>query len=425
MRGVGFLLWLVFLPMTLALLENEWLGMSEISSCNNSTIFDAISEAVSKGRLSMAREIGRSAPPSCQRKVAKAYTDLADKLLLEDGYLESVKTSLLAKDSLPFAKRDDSTTCWNNVDPFFVAEKWDLCCSTLFEFADHQGECFSLDGMPLCCEMFSGSHSHLRLPALREISVTMRINLDSAATKTLSLEQDGYLRQFDASGVLWPAGYLLSLCMAAPIKCGIVELFRLLQDKIADKTGPLAIELGSGVGSSSIALALAMDSDNASDVPLIVATDHMPQSLALMVANIICHDVDRSITVRQLNHFNVTQVDGLVRSYFDETGGFSLVLGSSLQSFFDGTTVPSAPLWKTLDILLSSHDPGALALFAHTTAEPVHPPVDGSYRLIRRISGDVFQMRTRSSNSSDFEISVFQRSTRPADRHQQLDLAEL
>jgi hypothetical protein len=416
MRCQGLLL--IFLSIALAQIESEWLVMSKALSCNDSTIFGAIAESVASGDLSSAREIGRNVSPRCQKEVAKTYSDSADRLfIMQDGYLKTIEANLLLlKEDFrpvfrPVAKQDDSKTCWNNTDTSFVGESWDTCCSTLYDF-EHESkeECFN-NSMPLCCEMFEGSPSHIRLPALREVAIGMRIALDNGEIMTLSFEQEGFLRQFDVSGVLWPAGYFLALCVAAPVKCGIPELSRLLA-QTHGQVGPMGIELGSGVGASSISLALALQSRprNVTESPLIVATDRMPQALALILANSHSHNVDKSISVHQLDHFNVTQVEGLTRAYFEKKRGFSLVLGSSLLSFFDRTTDCNAPLWKALDTLLSPENPDALALFSHTKAEPVHPPHDGSYRLIRRISGDVFQMRTRSSDSSDFEISVFQRN---------------
>jgi hypothetical protein len=114
-----------------------------------------------------------------------------------------------------------------------------------------------------------------------------------------------------------------------------------------------------------------------------------------------------------MDHCDMEQVQQSKQSYFGDSSeeGFSLVLGSSLLSFFVDTDRPNAPLWQALNILLHSkaNKPPALALLVHSKVEPVQPPSDGSFRLVRRISGDDFEMQTRSSASSDFELSVFER----------------
>eukprot|EP00980_Cylindrotheca_fusiformis_P005443 scaffold1161_cov70-Cylindrotheca_fusiformis.AAC.4 len=433
--------------------SDEWLSFRKPDnkdtnlSCNNSTIVPSIIEAVSKGHLSRAREIGRSAILPCQRIVAKTYSELADQLLLADDddvgyYLELVEASLQLQPeaSRPLPKIDDKESCWISMDPLFMAENWDRCCSTLEEFSmfamqqqqqsSNQGPCFNLDGTALCCEFFEGSTSHIRLPALREMAIGLRLTLDNGTTKLLSLEQDGYLRQFDVASVLWPAGYLLSLCVAAPVKCGIPELSQLFHNNntTVGNGSFSAIELGSGVGATSISLAIAMlESERtlSDEFPRIVATDQMPQSLALILANSYFNNVNGSVTTQQLDHFDLLQVEELTKSFFfdkNSSDGFSLVLGSSLLNFFDGTADENAPLWKALDILLTNssnrHDPegaaaaAGMALFSHTIEEPIQPPKDGRYTLVRRISGDVFQMHTRSLNTSDFEISMFQRNAK-------------
>ena len=63
---------------------------------------------------------------------------------------------------------------------------------------------------PACCAMGNTSRAFLRLPALRELAVQVRL----PTGQLLRIEQDGLLRPFDLPTVLWPAGYLLALWAA-------------------------------------------------------------------------------------------------------------------------------------------------------------------------------------------------------------------
>ncbi|KAL3935695.1 MAG: hypothetical protein SGBAC_008836 [Bacillariaceae sp.] len=353
------------------------------------------------------------------------YAEEADKLLEsfgqeEDGF-EQLRVSSLKSDRAQ-ATIDDAWICSIvDTETLVVPDYWEKCCSSLSEYSANRspeqlGECYP-GGIPVCCEFFDGSPSHLRLPVLRELAIRLRVTLDDYEIRFISLEQDGFLRPFDVSTVQWPAGYFLSLCVAAPAKCGIPELKNIFT-ATEQSRGPIALELGSGIGAASIALAMATMSLNSvvehSGPPLVIAADNSPQALALSTANVAANSLSEAIKIQKLDHFDMEKVKQLKESYFGDgcaDEGFSLVLGSSLLSFFVDTNHPNAPLWQALDILLHCNPkkPPALVLLVHTKVEPVHPPNDGSFRLVRRISGDVFDMQTRSSASSDFELSVFAR----------------
>ena len=80
----------------------------------------------------------------------------------------------------------------------------------------------------------------------------------------LNLEQDGYLRPFDVAGIMWPTGYMLSLCLGNIIGCPIPELHILIKeyqksfvleeesnvDEMYQNHPLLAIELGAGIGAT-------------------------------------------------------------------------------------------------------------------------------------------------------------------------------
>ncbi|CAJ1943303.1 unnamed protein product [Cylindrotheca closterium] len=391
-------------------------------SCTDAA--NAIQQFVKDARLSAARSLAQTLPPTCEKQVSKAYIQEADMLLEilekeEDGFQQLLTPSL--KSDRAQATIDDAWICSIvDIETLVVGDYWEKCCSSLWEYSspnrspEQLGECFP-DGIPVCCEFFEGSPSHLRLPVLRELAIRLRLTFDDYEMRFIALEQDGFLRPFDVSTVQWPAGYFLALCVAAPVKCGIPELESILTKRPAND--PIAIELGSGLGASSIALAMATLTLNSevehSGPPLVIATDNSLRALALNTANIAANSLTEAIKVQRMDHFDMDQVQQLKQSHFGESSeeGFSLVLGSSLLSFFVDTDHPDAPLWQTLDILLHSEadKPPALALLVHSKVEPVHPPSDGTFRLVRRISGDIFEMRTRSAASSDFELSIFER----------------
>jgi hypothetical protein len=145
-----------------------------------------------------------------------------------------------------------------------------------------------------------------------------------------------------------------------------------------------------------------------SRLPLVVSTDVAPQALALTIANAWSNDA--SIATLRMNHTNVASVAEMKNALFsDSHHGFAIVMGSSLQAIFHDTQNSDSVLWPVLDILLDKKNPEAIAAFVHTRTEPLQAPEDGSFQLLRRISGDSFGMTTRAGESSDFEVSVLRR----------------
>ena len=416
------------------------------------------------------------------------------------------------------------------IEYYFNDEIWDKCCSSLIlEFPNNDDgnddECYHYS-----CELDQTTQSHLRLPALRELSLTMRIPVPISKNNTntnnntnnnnnnnneekknkkkendgddivLYLEQDGYLRQFDVSTVLWPAGYFLAQCVAEPSvtsSCGIPEIeyavkyhynyyyynhYENNDNNINNNhknntplpppfPPPVGIELGAGIGATSISFALGLmekfhhenfihrqeqeQQQQQQHTPIIVATDKMPQALALILANTFMNGLNSSVKVHPvtIDHYQIPILETMKKQYFiqnnntattnnnfddddddEDSGnggrhrrsdghGFPIVLGSSLLGLFDGTNDTNAPLWKVLDVLLDPFNPHAMAILAHTKADPIIIPGEeqeeeeeeegsgggGKFQLLRRISGDVIQMKTRTYETSDFEISIIQR----------------
>ena len=411
---------------------------------------DEINQYVRKGQLSLARFTAVeavSSHPECERNIAKSYAEVSDELLQrKHGYLSLVESAAQLPSGMIIEDRlwpADSMPCWDGSNDIIedASNRWDECCSafsrrdtsrtsTATPFSAKDVTCKSPSGLPLCCDFFAGSSLHLRLPALREVALNVRVSVPSksenatAATAstlknfTLSLEQDGFLRPFDVSSILWPAGYLLTICAGSPMQCGASELLQAIDTAVGKgQSSSLAIELGAGIGGPSISLSLFIQQAYARvkastsclvevESPhhsMVVATDNALHSLALITANALSNHA--SVDAIQADYTNLTALAEIRK----EMGGFAVVLGSSLQAFFDGTDNPGAALWSALDVLLDQNNPDAVAVLSHTRTEQIKSPKDSRYTLCRRISGDVFGMQTRSGDTSDFGISFFQR----------------
>lgn len=285
------------------------------------------------------------------------------------------------------------------------------------------------------CAIAPGSYNHLVLPALREprvhISLEFRkfafengnwITEGELSKEMLDIEQEGSLRMYDVSGVLWPAGYLLGLCLSNPIKCGVPEVLDAIRSESDDRGAPIAIELGSGVGFPSVALAKAMKHQGNFHSRAIVATDSSKASCALIIQNSYQNGVGNMINATELNHMEYSSLSNLREHFFGNSidekigEGFNLIFGSSLQGLFHETSKTNAKLWRTLDALLSKTDPNAIVILSHVRSGndrievPEYKRSRGGFECIRRISGDTFDMKTRDDNPSDFEIVLLRRS---------------
>ena len=280
--------------------------------------------------------------------------------------------------------------------------------------------------------------NHLILPALREPAVTISLEFVDNSTgeeiaESIAIEQEGSLRMFDVSGVLWPAGYLLGLCVSNPIACGFPEVLDAINFEYCC-TKPLVVELGAGVGFPSIAFAKAAHyqqrgTSSSADVcgryshnnhlPVISSTDTSQSSLALVTTNAIKNGVGNVVKAMNANHTDPTSLASLPgqlasHSEMNEVrDGFDVVLGSSLQALFDGTSHQSAALWKSLDAILSKDNGDAVVLLSHVRSgnEQIVLPQESSFECVRRISGDQFGMKTRDGQNSDFELILLKRKT--------------
>jgi hypothetical protein len=431
-----------------------------------------------------------------QKLISKSYIDafshaLADKNEEDDGegFLNLVLRETISSSSLNHpvntAKHDDvdengnddcisnlstilrmkshSTDSGSNTD---LNQLWDDTCSILppsptepQQKKKQKKEAMSLMDMDYhhsesspssspqrrcCCEFRPGNWAYLRLPVLFEPAVRVVIprlssskqpSLQSSTPTSmiLNLEQEGYLRPFDVSSLLWPTGYLLTVCFGDVWNCPIPELQHLIKNQLdttrrSDHSQPFALELGTGIGAPSIALARSLqdfvleqpqqDKHNRTNNPnrtkpkpmRIVATDKAPHSLSVTITNAYHNGISISsipsdsdeddivtLTASHLDYMNLTSVQRLKERFFptkkrngEEDGnsdrrnaqndGFSLIYGSSLQALFQYTNQNDSMLWTVLDMLLLDDDssPPPIVLLAHTRSSSSEDDDDDS-----------------------------------------------
>jgi hypothetical protein len=218
--------------------------------------------------------------------------------------------------------------------------------------------------------------------------------------ESYNLEQDGFLRKFDTSTILWPAGYLLTLCISAPKYCGIPELQNALltynreQNDERSQPHPKVLELAAGIGAPSIAMARWLRR-------MIGTTEAGMVILALIESNAVC--ANASVSTARLDYLDWSSVMEFREQVQTR---FNAILGAAL--IIDPDTNQTEKLWKLLDALLDWSDRSVVVL-VHTIGLLLLP-ADSGFQLIRSISGDRFNMKTRWGNTSEFEISVYQRS---------------
>ncbi|KAL7549424.1 hypothetical protein ACHAWF_012695 [Thalassiosira exigua] len=443
-----------------------------------------IRDAARAGRLSRARQIanecllllhfreqfgrqtvdgiGNHCCPSTRDEVINAYKQSADTFFHENDDFLNLLVETDEQGGFVADAKNGPPKCWDGRDSSpatsfglghgsfgesvpgsasngmshgsIAIDRWNDCCS-FFHPCDKEAACFDrVHASRLCCELYEGLESHLILPALREPSVSSSLKFGNVSegkdrsheSKTMQIYQEGSLRMFDVSGVLWPAGYLLGLCLSHPIECGVPEVLEAVNNA-GPALRPIAVELGAGVGFASVAFAKAMqyqmemdgDSDNLvcgkqSASPLVVATDISNPSLALIASNAQRNGVGDLVNVLKANHTDSNSLSLIFRQYPTlSNDGFDVVLGSSLQALFDGTSKQSAALWHSLDAVLSRKNPNAVAIFSHirTGDERIKLPSapERLFECVRRVSGDHFGIMTRDGHNSDFELVLLRR----------------
>ena len=379
---------------------------------------NAFVTAIRRGNFSLARLLAQrilQESPLCEKEIRQLYVNEADAYLSKvtfngTGWESSFGTANVEP------RVADTKDCWvwdlTTEDNLLQPDLWSKCCSQLPQPSPRKKDATNPLGSPpemdecirdshrrFCCDFYNGSSSYLHLPLLQELSLRLRVQTDEGSV-VFYLEQDGVLRQYDPSAILWPTAYLLSLCVAEPRRCGIPEIF----DAAAAhpvSSGTMVVELGTGIGAPAIVLSRSLQAFHNGWTPLVVATDKSRSALALTLSNARAASVSSLLTADELDFSNLAALQAFRNMY----GGFAIVLGSSLMSLFDPDK--PEPLWQVLDILLDETNPHAIAILAHS----VHSVVEAGsgFRLVRRISGSHFGMRTRQEDASDFEISVYAR----------------
>ena len=470
-----------------------------------------MSQALRSGRSSEARLLAARAckgrREARRREVAAEYSRLADGWLGGRDWALPLPLPLPAPPlslSLPYlddldgvAPRRDRPGCWEAPAPASV-DLWDGCCSRMElppQSWDGGGGPFGgggrgdgggggdpclLEGRRMCCDLRPGTGGHLRLPALGEVGLRLgfggggKEEEEEENIPALDLQQDGPLRPYNPSTVLWPGGYLLAQCLGpgrvpgpgdevapSPHCGGLVPEIREAAGwaRGSGRGRPVAVELGSGVGAASAALALSLGRDlppgagagagagTGTDLPLVVATDLAPEALSLAETNGLAAlaalaerrgeeaAAPASLLVRPelADCTNATALGELRRRWHGDGdgdgdgdgraetgGGFALVLAASVPPLLlpgaDGEGPP--PLWAALDALLDRANPHAVALVAHVASDPVTEVPVGQeargYELVRTVAGDAFGMATRWGEPSDFAISVLRRRRKPS-----------
>lgn len=281
-------------------------------------------------------------------------------------------------------------------------EQWEFCCSSLID----RSSC------DCACAMGNGSRSYLRLPALREIAVQVRL----PSGRFLSIEQDGLLRPFDVPTVLWPAGYLLSLWVADPSQ----------RSKWARPHGlTRVLELGTGTGAVAIA-AVAVGATDGRHRISAVATDVANRSIALAVANAALAGVT-NVLVQPLDWYDDASIAAAIAD--GGPGPFDLVLGAALQ--FEQW---QERLWSVLERLTiapstapdagdescaeggsrGGDHAGSLVALSHTIGAIQSPPVSVAFVEVERVPGAPrYGMTSRWSGESEFEVVLLRRVRRP------------
>ncbi|KAL7541702.1 hypothetical protein ACHAXR_011147 [Thalassiosira sp. AJA248-18] len=427
---------------------------------------DCLKHLIGNGQLSKAREIAYDCLflargsksslshccPASSEHVTQAYKDSVDSLFRENrdflGLIAQVQQQENDEDDIncsvaspkTWDGHDSSKSSMEGSNLFgelvsendvhsnmshgsTTIERWNDCCSF---FRSDDKECFDVT-----CELAEGLDNHLILPALREPSVSIRLKFRDSISKgtekgeLIKIEQEGSLRMFDVSGVLWPAGFLLGLCLADPLACGFPEVLDAVHN-----WWPFAVELGAGVGFPSISFAKTMEyhkkgsncdanvCDQRHKAPMIVATDISNASLALITSNAYNNGVGNLVAAKDANHTDSNSLSILSQQVFTSyvgdkrKDGFDVIFGSSLQALFDGTERQGAALWQSLDSLLSKRK-NAVVLLSHvrTGDEKIEVPQESGrlFELVRRVSGDHFGMKTRDGHRSDFELVMLRR----------------
>ena len=367
---------------------------------------ELVADAVASGDLGRARRAALEqlrSDAGCERALRDAYAAAADAALARDeaSFIAAVAAAAAREgDAAGDAACSDerATAAAAAAIPLAdAASWWDACCGELASAAERArcdgGARGEDDG---ACAFAADAPSHLRLPALRETRVRVRVATGAGRACTLALEQDGWLRPFDPPTVLWPAGLLLALCVAEPAgRCGLGRA----------ELGAKTLELGAGVAAPSVALLAGAaargnggGSGRSAPPPRVVAADVAPRALALAAANGARHGVALDVAAVDWHALAAGEPAALAA-----LGGapFDAVIGASLQELFDG----GATLGRLLGRVLR---PGGLVVLAHPLGALDGGIGGGAFALRRRVAGDEFGLASRDGGASEFEVTAWE-----------------
>ena len=308
-------------------------------------------------------KVAASRRRDAERECAQLWQQAIVELFAREDYLHLVRTGYEAHviEARSIELLDD---CFEMKE-----ERWHECCS------EHHSTCAVHQKSLRCCAFGNNSRTFLRLPALREVTLELRLTTG----RVLQVEQDGFLRQFEPSTVLWPAGYLLSLWASDDRLC-------------ANHMYPV-LELGAGVGAPSVAVAATCKT-------AVLATDVSEFSQILVTANSVLNGVDHLVRFEQFNWHNETQLSDIMKQ-----GPFSMIFGAAIK--------PEEwhhRLWIVLGKLCSipSRVETKIVL-THSIGSSLKAP--RTFVLQERISAREFGMHTMwDQQDSDFELDVYYKS---------------
>lgn len=293
--------------------------------------------------------------------------------------------------------------CWEGGSSKNNSELWTSCCAP-FLGAESSSVCSARIKGPACCALASGGVSYRLLPLLWEVK--MHLWLPSPVARLITIEQDGFLRPFDMPTTLWPAGFLLAQWVGTQ---GCYEW-----------AGKRVLELGAGVGASSIAAALC-----GADV---VSADKELRALSLVAVNAAINGVISSERrgIDNATRGSLTPVvldwdsDASVDSLAVKHGPFDMIIGAALQY---GKW--EARMWAVLEKLAKRpHGSPARVALASGFRElilcsletirgniSVSQQCPNGWSVDRRDSGDMFSMADLRGGPSEFEVTVLSRDS--------------
>eukprot|EP00927_Polykrikos_kofoidii_P045981 TRINITY_DN40145_c0_g1_i1.p1 TRINITY_DN40145_c0_g1~~TRINITY_DN40145_c0_g1_i1.p1 ORF type:complete len:345 (+),score=46.88 TRINITY_DN40145_c0_g1_i1:154-1035(+) len=216
------------------------------------------------------------------------------------------------------------------------------------------------------CDASAEDGSWLSIPRVQETVVCV-----SSGGRKVVLVQDGFLRAFDMSTVLWPAGFFLTLWV---------------QDNCARLAGQTVLELGAGIGAPSIVASHCGASK-------VVATDK--EDYALLNVKMNAELNKASVSPRLLDWHNDADVEAIAA-----LGPFDFVIGAGL-----ATPRWADRFWTLLSKMLRPSTGVAVIVQGNGDLEVANGTGgNGSFVVDKVVPGDNYGLSTRWGTPSEFEL---------------------